>query len=139
MKKLLLLVIILLPLGLSAKDFSWVCADHANDYSWWVFVYEDIKRPKTSFAPYKVWIKWDYATKEAQKKFTTNAKISKHLYEISNDLSEYRILQTIDYNENGEIISECNIPSSRSYITPETIGECIVFTVQEILDKTEGK
>ena len=116
-----------------ANDFAWICADHAEDYSWWCFVYEDIQTPSTNYGYFKIWIKWDYATKSAQAEFDTDARISKQLYEISNDFKEYRILQVIDYDNENKVIGECSIPSKWGYFVPETIGEAIVETAKEIL------
>lgn len=124
-----------ISLTLSAREYGWFNADHAKDYSWWVFVYENISMPELKHGYYKVWVKWEYTNQKAKADFKTKAAVSKQLYEISYDFSQYRILQVIDYDENGKVISDCNIPSSRSYFTPETIGGAIITTVKEILSK----
>lgn len=133
-KKLLFTFLFLfIAISSSARNFSWVNADYAEDYSWWVFVYEDINVPEFKYKPYKVWVQWEFVTPEAKKKFETKAKIEKSLYEISYDLSQYRILQVTGYDENGNTISISHVPSSRSYFIPGTIGEKIVNTVKIIL------
>lgn len=125
------------PLLASAKGHEWICADHAKDYSWWLFVYDDIQKPELKYGYVKVWIKWEYSTPEAQKEFCTQAVVSKQLYEFSCDFTSFRILQVVDYDKSNKLINDCNIPSSRSNIIPETVGESIAETAKEILSKQE--
>lgn len=138
-KTLMAFVLLLFSISLSAKDYGWYNADHAEDYSWWVFVYENINVPELKYGYYKVWVKWEYTNPKAKAEFKTKATVSKQLYEISYDFSQYRILQVTDYDDNNKVISDCNIPSSRSYFMPETIGEAIVTTVKEILAKHKNE
>lgn len=136
MKKFLFLAFALvMTFVANAKESAWICADHAEDYSWWCFVYDDIQQPTTQYGYYKVWVKWEYATSSAQAEFDTKARISKQLYEISHDFTEYRILQVNDYDNESKVIRERNIPSTWSYIVPETIGSAIVLTAKDIILK----
>jgi len=136
MKKFLFLAFALvMTFVANAKESAWICADHAEDYSWWCFVYDDIQQPTTQYGYYKVWVKWEYATSSAQAEFDTKARISKQLYEISHDFTEYRILQAIDYDSENNVIEECGIPSKRTFFVPETIGESIALTTKDILLK----
>ncbi len=137
MKRLLLLFLMVVPIFAFAKGHGWICADHAKDYSWWLFVYDDIKRPELKYDYIKVWIMWEYSTPEAQKEFDTQAVKSKQLCEFSYDFTSFRILQVVDYNKDNKVIQNCNIPSSKSNIIPGTVGEQIAETAKEILDKQE--
>lgn len=74
---------------------------------------------------------------EAQKEFNTQAAKSKQLYEFSYDFTSFRILQVVDYDKNDKVINDSNIPSSRSNIIPETVGESIAETAKEILSKKD--
>ena len=45
--------------------------------------------------------------------------------------------QVVDYDKNDKVINDSNIPSSRSNIIPETVGESIAETAKEILSKKD--
>lgn len=137
MKRLLLLFLVVIPMFAFAKGHDWICADHAKDYSWWLFVYDDIKKPELKYGYIKVWIKWEYSAPEAQREFGTQAVTSKQLYEFSCDFTSFRILQVVDYDKYNKVINDCNIPSLKSNIVPETVGESIAQTAKEILNKQE--
>ncbi len=55
MKKLIFLFLMCIPLLVSARGTAGCAMTMQNDYSWWIFVYDDIQRPELKYGYVKVW------------------------------------------------------------------------------------
>ena len=133
MKRFILFLLMIIPVLSMAQ--SWHCVDHAKDYSWWVYVYDDIQKPKSKYSTIKVWVKLRFDTPSAQAEFRTRSTTSRQLHEIYPDFKSYRILQVTDYDRDDKIIGVDNAAGSKFYIVPGTIAESIVMKVREILEE----
>lgn len=133
MKRFILFLLMIIPVLSMAQ--SWHCVHHAKDYSWWVYVYDDIQKPKSKYSTIKVWVKLRFDTPSAQAEFRTRATTSRQLHEIYPDFKSYRILQVTNYDKDEKIMGTYKAAGSKFYIVPGAIEESVVMKVREILEE----
>ncbi|WP_286335313.1 hypothetical protein [Bacteroides caecimuris] len=126
MKKLLLILLTSLPMIVSAKEFSWVCAiEWTEDNPEWLFVYEDIKTQTDG--NYRIFVKWEFPNE------TDDKAEAKQVWLISPDFERIRVMSSVGYNRKGKIVYTDNIPQDWKFILPDTYVESIVETTKGIL------
>lgn len=122
-------------MSMFAKTPEWIRADWDDDLGWTVYVSTNIQEPSSRYGTTKVWTKWLFHTQKARQEFNTKASKTMELYEYKDNFRQYRIAKSIEYDKNGDIIHESQFPSWWEYIVPESLGELISSTVQNILLK----
>lgn len=144
MKKIIILLLVLLPIFASAADDKWMLVSPPESASHVaLFVRKKITKPRGSEG-YKVWVRWEYYSQAAKEhfhvtEFSKNAFCQQELYEITPDLQQLRILAIAIYDINGNVLENYNLTPSDSdwnYPNPESYWELVIEGVKQIL---EGK
>ena len=123
--------------GKKERNYEWINVYSQNTPAYSVSMYTNIKQ--ATFGECHVWVRYDFVSNEAKEEFKTNAAYTKELYEISKDFTKYRVLEWIEYDENGNVIHFSDVTTSWEYFIPEGAGEAVAETVQEILSNKKNE
>ncbi len=122
-----IVAIALLLIAASVKASEPLCA--YADESMAVFLYPDCKRGESG--SYLIWVRTDFYKPRVG---MYDIAYMMDFREYSADLSKYRELQSIDYNENGKVIwRETSDAPKWKYITPNTVGEFVKEQVRLLI------
>lgn len=141
MKKIIILLLVLLPIFARAADDKWMLVSPPESASHVaLFVHKKITKPIGSEG-YKVWVRCELYSQAAKElfQFSKNAFCHQLLYEITPDLQQFRILAITVYDINWTVLENYNYTPSEAdwiYPNPESPGELVIEGVKQIL---EGK
>lgn len=133
MKKIIVLLLVLLPLFASAADDKWVLIsppEMVSEYA--VFVNEKIVSKADG---YKVWVRWFFYSQLAKEHYNTTAYVNQELYEITPDLEQLRILTFHSSDISGKPLDFSASPSDWVYPSPDSMHEAVIKEVKRILKK----
>lgn len=112
---------------------SWVHAHTCDDGNTWVFVNDIIEKPTSSNPTYLVTVQWEYASDAAKKDLAPKKTIK--VFEFASDFSNYKIIESIDYNTHNDVINRVTTSSETNIVSTNSIEDIIVNEVKYILSE----
>lgn len=132
---LLFLLCFLVSLSSFGQNSDWVGISGAEDGSFEIYIHEDIKQPYGKLGPYRVWVMYCFNSPNIRDEYNTEASEWLVLYELNNDLSEWRYLEQIEYNELHKVIDSTELSGKWEYIVPDSVVELIAKYVMYVLSE----
>lgn len=80
-----------------------------------------------------VTVEWEYSSEAAKKDLVPKKTIK--VYEFASDFTNYKIIESIDYNTNNNVINRINKPTETKNVSSNSIEDIIVKEVQYILSE----
>lgn len=112
---------------------TWVHTHTCDDGNTWIFVNDNIEKPTSSNPTYLVTVEWEYSSEAAKKDLVPKKTIK--VYEFASDFTNYKIIESIDYNTNNNVINRINKPTETKNVSSNSIEDIIVKEVQYILSE----
>lgn len=112
---------------------TWVHTHTCDDGNTWIFVNDNIEKPISSNPTYLVTVEWEYSSEAAKKDLVPKKTIK--VFEFAPDFTNYKIIESIDYNTKDNIINRIATPTETKFVSANSIEDIIVKEVQYILSE----